>query len=194
MASTFLRDSLLNDGGEPTSQRTAQVLTVFCGVPGTGKSTVADQVGRVLDTPVFALDWLLGALSPFGLRHRSDLMQIGEELLVTLAYRQLAAGGSAIIDTTVESSGSRRRFESLAGAFSARFQAVVCVCSDRELHRRRVEQRRRDIPGWHDAADWLDVEDRLARFTPWEGSLQIDTVSPLDSCVHNALTAIRPST
>jgi hypothetical protein len=78
------------------------VLVVFGGVPGTGKSTVAERVGAALRVPVFAGDWLMGALNPFGMRHHRDLAAIGEELLTTLAYRELSAGRSAILDTTSE--------------------------------------------------------------------------------------------
>lgn len=169
----------------------APLLMVFSGVPGTGKSRIADRVGDDLEVPVFAVDWLLGALSPFGLRHRSDLIQIGEELLLTLAHRQLSAGQSSILDTTAESPASRHRLESMARSFGARFEAVVCHCSDTNLHRDRVEQRRRDIPGWHDAADWADVVDRLDRFPAWQGALQIDTVASLDQCVQQVLASER---
>lgn len=105
-------------------------LVVFGGVPGSGKSAVAERVGAALDVPVLALDWLLGALSPFGMRHRLDLMNIGAELLTTLGYRELSAGRSAIIDTTSEDASSRIRWESLARAAGAAFVPVVCICSD----------------------------------------------------------------
>lgn len=165
-------------------------LVVFSGVPGSGKSAVAEGVGAALDVPVFAVDWLLGALSPFGGRHRLDLLSIGAELLTTLAYRELVAGRSAIIDTTSEDAGSRARWESLAAAAAAVFVPVVCVCSDPALHRERVEGRQRGIPGWADAGDWLDVTSRLAAFPPWPGSVEIDTVRPLDACVAQALDSI----
>ena len=37
-------------------------LIVFSGLPGTGKSTIAEAVGRELGIPVFAKDWVEGAL------------------------------------------------------------------------------------------------------------------------------------
>jgi hypothetical protein len=37
------------------------------------------------------------------------------------------------------------------------FSFVTCVCSDEALHRRRIEGRRRGIPGWHDIG-WDHVE------------------------------------
>jgi predicted kinase len=165
----------------------AATLVVFGGVPGSGKSAVAERVGTALDVPVFALDWLLGAMSPFGMRHQPDLMSIGVELLTTLAYRELFAGRSAIIDTTSEDADSRARWESLARAAGATFLPVVCVCSEPALHQERVERRQRDIPGWADAGDWTDVTARLASFPPWPEAVGIDTAQPLDTCVNQLL-------
>ncbi|PSK93813.1 hypothetical protein CLV30_1302 [Haloactinopolyspora alba] len=168
---------------EGSADATSATLVVFGGVPGSGKSAVAQRVGSTLDNPVFALDWLLGALSPFGMRHRLDLLSVGAELLTTLAYRELFVGRSAIVDATTEDVDTRARLQSLATAAGATFVPIVCVCSDPALHRERVERRQRGIPGWADAADWSDVTSRLASFPSWPGSIQIDTALSLDTCV-----------
>lgn len=69
---------------------------------------------------------------------------------------------------------------SLARAAGAEFRVVVCACSDRELHRARLERRARGIPGWHEGGNWANVERRLAEFPPWTGEvLTIDAVQPL---------------
>ena len=52
-------------------------LVVFTGVPGVGKSTLADAVGRSLGVPVFAGDWLLGSLTPFGGRFLDRQLEMG---------------------------------------------------------------------------------------------------------------------
>ena len=166
------------------------VLVVFSGVPGSGKSTVAERVGTALAVPVFALDWLLGSLTPFGMRHRTDLMDVGHELLTTLAYRELSAGRSAILDATGEDPAVRARWAGLAAAAHAAFVPVVCACTDPALHRRRVEGRVRGIPGWADAGDWANVTARLAVFPPWPGSLFVDTARPVDACVAAVLGAV----
>ena len=41
-------------------------VVVFTGLPGTGKSTLADQLATEMGAPAFAGDWLLGALAPYG--------------------------------------------------------------------------------------------------------------------------------
>lgn len=162
-------------------------LIVFSGMPGSGKSTLADAAGAELGIPVFATDWLLGALTPFGGRHFEDPFAIAEEVLTTLALRQLAAGQSVILDHPTERVATRDRWRSLARRAGAEFRVVVCHCSAPQVHRGRLEGRSRGIPGWHDAGDWHDVQQRLASFPSWAGeALSVDTVQPQE----RSLTAV----
>ncbi|WP_439657013.1 AAA family ATPase [Lentzea sp. HUAS TT2] len=166
-------------GHDLPSAATDARLVVFSGVPGSGKSTLADAAGAELGIPVFATDWLLGALTPFGGRHFDDPLEMAEEVLTTLALRQLVAGQSVILDHPTERVATRQRWRSLARRAGAEFRVVVCQCSDPEVHRGRLEGRSRGIPGWHDAGDWSDVRRRLASFPSWHGeALSVDTVRP----------------
>ena len=175
----------------PLKRTSGARLIVFSGVPGVGKSTLADVVGSRLGIPVFATDWLLGALTPFGGRHLDDLLDIGAELLTTLAVRQLALGQSAILDHPSENIADRERWRSLARSADAEFIAVHCVCSDPVVHRARLEGRTRGIPGWHDAGVWSNVEQRKASFPPWpDSTLTIDTAAPHEDDVAALLTSL----
>jgi predicted kinase len=168
----------------PTTAR----LVVFSGLPGSGKSTLAEAVGAELGIPVFATDWLLGALTPFGGRHFRDQFGIAEELLTTLAFRQLTAGQSAILDHPTEEVTTRNRWRSLAGAG---FRAVHVHCSDPDVHRARVEGRSRGIPGWHEAGDWANIRRRQDTFPEWQGeALVVDTIRPLDQTIAEVLDHI----
>lgn len=155
-------------------------LIVFAGLPGTGKSALADATGRELRIPVFAVDWLLGSLTPFGGYHQDALLESGAELLTTLAFRQLHLGQSAILDFPAEDLATRTRWRTLARAAGAEFRVIVCTCSDPQVHRARLERRERRIPGWHEGGNWANVQQRLARFPPWTGEvLTIDAIRPL---------------
>jgi predicted kinase len=154
-------------------------LIVFSGVPGSGKSTMAEATGAALGIPVFAVDWLLGSLSPFGGYHLDESWGMGAELLTTLALRQLRLGQSAILDYPLEELAVRDRWRSLAARAGSDFRVIVCVCSDEQEHKRRLAGRRRGIPGWHEGGDWANVQQRLAAFPPWAGEvLTVDTTRP----------------
>jgi predicted kinase len=154
-------------------------LIVFSGVPGSGKSTVAEATGAALGIPVFAVDWLLGALTPFGGYHLDESWGMGAELLTTLALRQLRLGQSAILDYPLEEPAVRDRWRSLAARAASDFRVIVCVCPDEEEHKRRLAGRKRGIPGWHEGGDWANVQRRLAEFPPWaEDVLTVDTTRP----------------
>jgi len=71
-------------------------LIIFAGLPGTGKSSIAEAIGRQLAIPDFAKDWLEAALVRNQLRPAADdtpaLGLAAYELLTTLADRQLQLG------------------------------------------------------------------------------------------------------
>ncbi len=173
--------------GQHWSGATGGRLIVFAGVPGSGKSTLAEAVGAELSIPVFAIDWSLGALTPFGGRHLDDQFGIGYEQLTTLAYRQLMLGQSAILDAPVEDETTRTRWASLTAAAGGELRAVVCRCSDEQQHRDRLTGRDRGIPGWHQGGDWSDVSRRLAGFPAWAGALDVDTSRPFGEVLRATL-------
>lgn len=177
--------------GWPMSVERPGRLIVFAGVPGTGKSTLADAVGRESGIPVFAMDWLLGALTPFGGRHLDQPFDIGYELLTILALRQLSLGQSAILDAPVEDELVRRRWSTLAAAAGTSLTAFVTVCDDPAVHRRRLATRDRGIPGWHQGGDWADVTRRLALFPVWPGAVILDSRQPLADTVATVLAELR---
>jgi predicted kinase len=134
-------------------------IIALTGLPGTGKSTLAEALATETGVPAFAGDWLLGALRPHGVLsglERPVFLAMYYDLLGTLIKRQLMLGQSAIVDCLVNDEIAGRWAE-LAVEYDARLRLVECVCSDDGEHRRRVEGRRRGIPGWHEVG-WDHVE------------------------------------
>ncbi|WP_020389802.1 AAA family ATPase [Kribbella catacumbae] len=156
---------------------------VVTGLPGTGKSTLADRLAREIAAPAFAGDWLLGAMKPHdALRglDRPKMLAMYYDLLGTLVARPLMLGQSAIVDCLV-SEEIVARWRELAEHHSARLRVVECVCSDELEHRRRLEGRRREIPGWHEV-DWAHVERMRAEYPPLSSpDLLLDAIDPIDS-------------
>jgi predicted kinase len=147
------------------------VLLLVTGLPGTGKSTLAERVAPALGAPVLGWDWVMGALTPYepiraALRGMSlvDHRGVGWSLLWQTARAQLGRGQSVVLDgvaRAVETAGTRR----VAAECGARPLVVMTTCPDEAEHRRRIEGRHRGIPGWHELT-WEDVQFTRSRFEP----------------------------
>lgn len=163
---------------------TEPTVVVVTGLPGTGKSTLADLVARRIGAPAFSGDWLMGALAPHGILDdldRPSLLAVYHGLLDRLVTRQLMLGQSAVVDCILDDVIAAEWRRKVTGR-GARFLVAECVCTDGGLHRRRLAGRRRDIPGWHEVG-WDHVERMRVEFPPLTGEhLTLDAV---DTVEHN---------
>ncbi len=166
-------------------------LIVFSGLPGTGKSSIAEAVGRALGIPVFAKDHLEAVMLRSGIFPKvlleNNLGYIGYDLLGVLAERQLLLGQSAILDCVASFERIRTHWRDLAVKNGAHWRVIECYCSEPMIHRQRLESRKRGIPGWPEL-QWSDVHRVEDYFEPWtEKRLSLDAVQPLDDNIESAL-------
>ena len=144
-------------------------LIIFSGLPGTGKSMLAEAMGKVTGIPVFAKDWLEATLIRSELiasNPNKPLGSAGYQLLTMLAERQLMMGQSVILDSVASTQSIRNAWRELAEQYQAEYRVIECICSDESLHRSRLNQRQRNILGWHEL-EWFEVERVKGYYSPW---------------------------
>jgi predicted kinase len=170
-------------------------LIVLTGLPGTGKSSVAEALGRALAIPVFSKDWLEAVLLRCALRPAEDdalgIGHAGYELLTSLARRQLQLGQPAILDSVASTASIHAQWRGLAAEYQAGWRVIECVCSDRTLHQSRLAARERGIPGWPELS-WSEVERVAEYYEPWqEPRLTLNMCDPLPENIAVAIRYVR---
>jgi predicted kinase len=154
------------------------VLITFSGLPGTGKTTIARELAAQVAAVYLRIDSIEQALREQGLRVEGE----GYRASQAIAEDNLRLGRIVIADCVNPWPLTRAEWRAVAGRAGVPSIDVEIVCSDVEMHRRRVERRVADIPG-HVPPTWEDVVGRDYR--PWDTDrLQIDTAHvPVDEAV-----------
>ncbi len=151
-------------------------LIVMAGLPGSGKSTVANELARRLTAPVLSIDPIEAAM------WRSQISRqmtgiAAYEIAAAIAEENLKIGISVIIDAVNPVKAARSTWVQLSERQNVRLQFIECSCSDISVHRQRIEARVRNIPGMPEIP-WSRVEERKAEYEQWDfDHVTFDTAS-----------------
>jgi predicted kinase len=153
---------------------TAQKLIVVAGLPGSGKSTVAEALSRALSLPVFSIDPIEAAMWRGGLaRAETGIAAYG--VAIALADEHLRLGHSVIVDAVNPVEAPRAAWRDLAATHRVDLRIIECVCADEAVHRQRIEARVRNIAGMPEIT-WARVLQRRSEYQPWtDPRLTLDT-------------------
>lgn len=138
-------------------------LVIFSGLPGTGKSTLADRLARELRWPLLRIDDVAGKVPPDADYHFWD-----EKILVllTIAEEQLKLGISVIADS-VFMGADRIHAQEIATKHGAIFRPVYCFLSDEGLWEKRVSGRL-DAARNSDVANWEQIQHQRQWYAAWQ--------------------------
>jgi len=96
------------------------MLIVMMGLPGTGKSAIAEAVARAIGAPVFSVDPIEATLIRAGITREQRSGYAAYNLALMLARSQLELGQSAVVDAANYVEIARAWWRDLAAEFAVR--------------------------------------------------------------------------
>lgn len=154
-------------------------LVLFSGLPGTGKSTLADRLARELRFPLLCIDDVIGEVpGNAGVPFWDSKVAI----LLGLIETQLKIGLSLIADS-VFMNMDRNHAQELARKYGARFLPIYVFISNDRVWEERVMTRYNELKD-KGVATWERIQHQRERFRAWEPETAL-FIDSLDSVERN---------
>lgn len=164
-------------------------VIIIVGLPGVGKSTVAEGLAEELAFPLFSVDPIESSIIKSGAERSFQTGLAAYLVAEALASENLKLGLSVITDSVSAVKEARKIWCDLSKKHHARLIIIECVL-DSDSHKKRVESRVRNIHGIPELT-WNDVEDRRKIYVPWEEErLVLDTAGNAEENLERALKYI----
>jgi predicted kinase len=166
------------------------VLIVLSGLPGTGKSAIAEGLANALAIPVLSVDPIESAIIRAGLPRGFETGYAAYLVAEAVADATLKLGLGCVIDAANYVEPGRDLWRGLAVRSGSPMKVIVCTPPHEDTHRARLSARDRDLA--RGEPTWDDVERQRAEWTPWpERHLVLDSTRPIKTNLAEALRYVR---
>jgi predicted kinase len=140
-------------------------LIIISGLPGTGKSTLAEALAKELKIPILSVDPIESSIIKSGIKKSFETGLAAYLVAETLAAEHLELGISVIIDAVSPVKEARDMWDSLAEKYNIKKIVIECTL-DEKIHKQRIQARVRSLYGIPEVT-WKDVEKRKKEYLEW---------------------------
>ncbi len=140
-----------------------QRLVIFSGLPGVGKTTLAEKLARKLRWPLLKIDDVIG---PVPDNPGIEFWDSKVDILLDLVNTQLSLGLDVIVDS-VFMNMDRQHAQEMAQKYKVRFLPIYVFISDDQIWQERVTKRFSELND-KDVATWENIQHQREHFAEWQ--------------------------
>lgn len=164
-------------------------LIVISGLPGVGKTSVAEIIAASTGSVHLSIDAVEESLLTCGLPAGWEVGVAAYEAARAMAEQNLRLGHDVVVDAVNDSDEARQTWRTAASRTGARIEFVYLMISDAREHERRLRGRDRGLTHVGEPT-WSDVQRRRADYAAWSDEVvEFDTAARTADEVADALAA-----
>ncbi|MGN6762620.1 MAG: AAA family ATPase [Leifsonia sp.] len=165
------------------------MLVAMAGLPGSGKSTIAEILAGRLGATMISVDPIEASILRAGIDSDQPTGLAAYLVAETMAEQVLQSGHSVVVDAVNAVEPARLQWRDLAERCGVKLRVVETVCSDAELHEERLAKRTGLVAAYA-------VEQNTDEYDEWRGAcgtlprVTLDTSAPLGENVTIAVSFV----
>lgn len=167
-------------------------LIVICGLPGTGKTTLADTLSKRLKITCISKDAIKEALyDELGLKNLEDSLAIGKrsiEVMLNLAEKNVQLQKNVIIEAPFRFEEDYQLFSKWIQQYKVDFTAIICTVSP-EIRENRFYNRPRHEAHHDNERKFEEQTEDIYHKLPGK-QLWIDTNKPVSNIIDEMIDQI----
>lgn len=149
------------------------MLFILGGLPAVGKTSIAKALAQSLNAVHLRIDTIEQSLINANACTKESIYDQGYSIAYALAQDNLNLGLSVVADSVNPIEETRHAWREVALSSGVPYLEIELICSDKQEHQRRAENRRSDIP-FLSLPSWENIQSR--EFEVWgDRQLFIDT-------------------
>jgi predicted kinase len=162
------------------------LIIIICGLPGVGKTTLANELGHLINAVVLSTDKIRKELleNP---NYDEDEKRLIYDILLLIAKYLHNAGINCILDATFNEQKSRNDIKKRLNLSNDQFKIIECICPE-ELIISRIQNRKR---GYSDADIFIYKKIKEMYEPIKEKHTTVDTSQPLKEIVSEVVNKIQ---
>ena len=156
------------------------ILYIFSGLPGSGKTTLAKNLSKILKAVYIRIDTIeQGIRDLFNFNVQGE----GYRLAYKIIADNLIIGNNVVVDSCNPIKFTRNEYENIAIENNCKYKNIEIICSNKIEHKIRIDTRENDIKNLK-LPTWEEVEKR--DYEEWDKDhIIIDTSNRnIEDCIN----------